>query len=361
MTQYITNRIMLTVPVLIGILFVTFVLARVIPGDPCRAALGEKADDEICAAFFKRNGLDKPIPVQFAVYMRQIIIEQDLGRSFRFGRPVSEIILERLPVTVELALLAMVFATILGVSLGIISAYWHNSAIDVLTMVWANIGVSIPVFMLGLLFQYIFALLLKDTFLQLPPSGRLSAGLVNPPFFEAWHWSLTKNSISYNICFFLSNLTMFNAILTLNFGVLIDAMKHLILPAIAVGTIPMAIIARITRSSLLEVLGLDYIRTARAKGIAEFSVVFHHGLSNALLPVVTVIGLQLGALLSGAVLTETIFNLAGLGRTLFEAITARDYIIVQGFTMVIAVSFVVINLMVDISYAFLDPRIRLSK
>ena len=360
MTQYIARRIVLVIPVLVGILFATFALARLIPGDPCRAVLGERATDEICDAFFERNGLNEPIPVQFGVYLKQIVIEGDLGESFRFGRPVIDIIVERLPVTVELALSAMIFATILGILFGVVSAYWHNSAVDVGTMVGANIGISIPVFVLGLLLQYVFALLLKDTFLQLPPSGRLTSGITNSPFFEVWGMNVQEDTALFSFYSFISNLNLVNALITTQWEAFGDAFKHLILPAVAVGTIPLAIIARITRSTLLEVLSLDYIRTARAKGLAELGVVFRHGLSNALLPVVTIIGLQLGYLLAGAVLTETIFNLAGLGRTLFEAITARDYIIVQGFTLIIAVGYVVVNLIVDISYAFLDPRIRLS-
>ncbi len=360
MTQYITRRFLLAFPVLVGILFATFALARVIPGDPCRAVLGERATDEICDAFMERYGLNEPIPVQFAIYLKQILIERDLGESFRFGRPVIDIIVERLPVTVELAISAMIFATTFGIILGVISAYWHNSSADVGTMIGANIGIAIPVFVLGLLLQYIFALLLKDTILALPPSGRMSPGISNPPFFEVWGLNLEEGTGLFVIFSFIANLNIFNALITANWEAFGDAIKHMILPAIAVGTIPLAIIARITRSTLLEVLSLDYIRTARAKGLAEVGVVFRHGLSNALLPVVTIVGLQLGYLLSGAVLTETIFNLAGLGRALFEAITARDYVIVQGFTLIIAVGFVFINLIVDISYAFLDPRIRLS-
>lgn len=360
MLQYIIRRVALAIPVLVGILLVTFVLARKIPGDPCRAVLGERATDVICDAFIKRNGLDQPIWTQFLVYLRQIVIEHDLGTSFRFGRPVIDIIVERMPVTIELALVAMILATILGILLGVISAYWHNSSLDVLTMVGANIGVSMPIFVLGLLLQYVFALLLKDTFFQLPPSGRLTSGITNPPFFEVWGWDVVEGTALFSFYSIIANLNFVNALLTGNWVALGDAIKHIFLPAIAVGTIPLAIIARITRSSLLEILSLDYIRTARAKGLAEAGVVVGHGLSNAMLPVVTIIGLQLGSLLSGAVLTETIFNLAGLGKTLFEAITARDYVIVQGFTLIVAVGFVVVNLLVDISYAFLDPRIRLS-
>jgi peptide/nickel transport system permease protein len=351
---------MLAVPVLIGILFITFALARLIPGDPCRAVLGERATDEICDAFMERNGLNEPIPTQFAIYLKQILIDFDLGESFRYGRPVIDIVVERLPVTVELAFSAMFFASIFGIFLGIISAYWHNSSIDVGTMMGANLGVSIPVFVLGLLLQYIFALLLRDTFLALPPSGRIDPTIPNPPFFEVYGLQAEEGTAWYTFLEFLSNFLLFNTLITFNFEAFHDAVRHLILPAVAVGTIPLAIIARITRSSLLEVLSLDYIRTARAKGLAEAGVVMRHGLSNALLPVVTIVGLQLGFLLAGAILTETIFNLTGLGKTLFDAITSRDYIIVQGFTLIVAVSFVFINLLVDISYAFLDPRIRLS-
>lgn len=357
MGQYIARRTLLAVPVLFGILFVTFALARLIPGDPCRAVLGERATDEICDAFMERYGLNEPIPVQFGIYLKQLFIDMDLGESIRYGRPVTDIVIERLPVTIELAISAMLFATFFGIIFGVISAYWHNSSVDVSTMIGANIGVSIPVFVLGLLLQYIFALLLKDTFLQLPPSGRMTPGMLNPPFYEVWGISSGEES---NFLVFISNFNLLNSFLALNFEAFADSLKHMILPAIAVGTIPLAIIARITRSSLLEVLSLDYVRTARAKGLRELRVVFRHSLSNALLPVVTIVGLQLGFLLAGAILTETIFNLAGLGRTLYDAITARDYVIVQGFTLIVAVSFVFINLIVDISYAFLDPRIRLS-
>ncbi|KPK04965.1 MAG: peptide ABC transporter permease [Anaerolineae bacterium SG8_19] len=360
MTQFIARRVVLAIPVLIGILFATFALARMLPSDPCRAVLGERATDEICDAFMERYGLNEPIPVQFALYLKQILIERDLGESFRFGRPVIDIIVERLPVTVELAISAMIFATTFGIIFGVISAYWHNSGVDVSTMIGANVGISIPVFVLGLLLQYVFALLLRDTILALPPSGRMTPGISNPPFFEVWGLDISEGSSLYAFFSFIANLNIFNALITANWEAFGDAIKHMILPAIAVGTIPLAIIARITRSTLLEVLSLDYIRTARAKGLAEIGVVFRHGLSNALLPVVTIVGLQLGYLLAGAVLTETIFNLAGLGRALFEAITARDYVIVQGFTLIIAVGFVFINMIVDISYAFLDPRIRLS-
>ncbi|RMG79932.1 MAG: ABC transporter permease [Chloroflexi bacterium] len=358
MSKFLLRRLILTIPVLFGILMVTFFLARAIPGDPCRAVLGERATDEICDEFFKRNGLDQPIPVQFAIYMRNVA-QGDLGDSFRFGRPVADLLAERLPVTIELTLFAMLFAVTFGIPLGILSAYKRNSAVDVGTMVGANIGVSMPVFWLGLMLAYIFGVLLKDTFLALPPSGRLTSGANPDPFYLVWGLVENKDQATPFLVF-LSRFNTLNAVLTLNFELLGDALKHMILPAAAVGTIPLSIIARMTRSSLLEALGQDYIRTARAKGLREFTVVMRHAVRNSLLPVVTIIGLNFGFLVSGAVLTETIFSLTGIGKTLFDGITSRDYTLVQGVTLVTAVAFVIINLIVDVLYGYLDPRIRLS-
>jgi peptide/nickel transport system permease protein len=357
MTGYIIRRLFLAIPVLLGIVFVVFALVRLIPGDPCRAALGERATDEICDAYIKRRGLDQPIPVQFAIYLGELA-RGELGDSFRQGRPVTEMLVEKLPVTIELSMVALTFAILVGIPLGIVSAYWHNSSADVATMITANIGVSMPVFWLGLMLQYVFAVMLKDSVLQLPPSGRLTAGVTIAPLYETWGWQV--EGFIKTVLDFVSNMNVVNALLTTNWQVLRDALKHLILPAVALGTIPMAIIARMTRSSLLEVMGLDYIRTARAKGLREQAVILRHGLRNAMLPVVTVIGLQFGILLAGAVLTETIFNLSGIGRTLYDAITGRDYRVVEGFTLVVAVLFVAINLIVDLSYAYLDPRVRLD-
>ena len=226
-------------------------------------------------------------------------------------------------------------------------------------MIGANIGVSTPVFVLGLMLAFVFAIVLKGTPFALPPSGRLAPGLIPLTIPQAWHLG-TVEGIPGGILEFLSNMYLVDSLLTGQWSVFVDALRHLILPAIALGTIPLAIIARITRSSLLDVLGLDYIRTARAKGLSDRRVLVRHGLRNAMLPVVTIIGLSLGGLLSGAVLTETIFSLAGVGQTLFEAISGRDYAVIQGFTLVIAIGFVLVNLMVDLSYAYLDPRIRLS-
>ncbi len=357
MTGYIIRRILLAVPVLLGIVLVVFTLVRLIPGDPCRAALGERATDEICDAYMVRRGLDQPIPVQFVRYLGELV-RLDLGDSFRQGRPVTEMLIEKLPVTIELSLAALTFALLVGIPLGIISAYWHNSSVDVATMIVANIGVSMPVFWLGLMLQYVFAVLAKDSVFALPPSGRLAAGVTIDPLYVTWGWEV--GAFVKGVLDFISNMHVVNALLTLNWEVLRDALKHLLLPAIALGTIPMAIIARMTRSSLLEVMGLDFIRTARAKGLREWAVIMRHALRNAMLPVATVIGLQFGILLAGAVLTETIFGLSGIGRTLYDAITGRDYRVVEGFTLVIALIFVAVNLLVDLSYAYLDPRVQLD-
>ncbi len=358
MFVYILRRIVLAIPVLIGILFLTFMLSRLIPGDPCRAMLGEKATPAVCDAFSERMGLNKPIPVQFAIYFGRVLTG-DLGDSMRFGRPVTEMLGERLPVTIELALTSLVIATTAGMIMGIAAAYWQNGPIDVFTMVFANLGVSVPIFVLGLLAAYLFAVVLKDTPFALPPSGRLQAGMRVQDIATAWGMA-DLGGLPRVILDFLSQMYIINGILTLNWELTRSAGQHLLLPAFVLATVPMSVIARMTRSSLLEVMNLDYMRTARAKGLNEQKVVFRHALRNALLPVITVVGLSLGGLLSGAVLTETIFGLTGVGKTLFEAISSRDYGVIQGFTLMIAFTYVTVNLLIDISYGFLDPRIRLS-
>lgn len=358
MAQYVIRRILLAIPVVVGILVVTFIIARVIPGDPCRSALAEHATVEACTAFAARFGLDQPILVQLGIYMRDAITG-DFGNSIRFSIPVSQLLIDRLPVTLELGTAAILLAVLIGVPAGVISAVRRNSAVDVATMIGANVGVSMPVYWLGLMLAFLFAIVLKDTPFHLPPSGRLTAGVLPTPFYEAWGLHLANGTLLYTIADFISNFAIFNAIITFQFTVLIDAIVHLILPAIALSTIPMAIIARITRSSMLDVLGREYVRAARAKGVVESKVVLKHALRNALLPVVTVIGLQTGTLFAGAVLTESIFGFSGVGRALFDAITGRDYTVIQAFTIVVAIGYVFVNALVDISYAFIDPRIKL--
>jgi peptide/nickel transport system permease protein len=356
---YVARRLLYAIPVLIGIVIVVFVLVRLIPGDPCKAMLGERATQAACDRFNEANGLNEPIHVQLGLYLSRMATG-DLGDSIRFSRPVTQILIERLPMTIELSVSALTLALLVGIPLGVAAAMRHNSAVDVGTMALANVGVSMPVFWLGLMLAYLFALVLRDTPFALPPSGRLTAGVVPVPFFDAWNWEFAPGSFPAKLAEFVSNFYIFNAFITAQWKVFWDAIRHLILPAVALSTIPMAIIARITRSSLLEVLGSDYIRAARAKGAREPRVVARHALRNALLPVVTIGGLQLGLLLGGAVLTETVFSLAGVGRALVEAIFARDFPIVQGLTLVVATGYVFVNLLVDVSYAYLDPRIRLE-
>lgn len=358
MTQFLIRRLLLVVPVLIGILLVTFTITRLVPGNPCYVMLGERATVEACNDFMHRYGLDKSLPEQFIRYLFNLL-RGDFGFSIKDRRPITTIIAERLPMTIELTIMAMLFASIFGILLGVISALNRNTIIDTLTMVGANIGVSMPVFWLGLLLAYVFALLLKDTPFQLPPSSRLSPGVSLVPLTKTWGLTDVSGVKGFLIAF-ISNSAILNGLLTGNFRLLSDALRHLILPSVAVGTISLSVIARMTRSSLLDVLGQDYIRTARAKGLKYSLVISRHALRNALIPIVTIIGIQTGGLLSGAVLTETIFSLPGVGSRLVEAILGRDYPVVQGFSVVIAFIFVFTNLIVDASYAYLDPRIRLK-
>ena len=359
MIGYILRRLLIAIPVLIGVLVVVFLLIRLVPGEPCTAMLGERATPEACAQFNEANGFNEPVLVQLALYAGNVI-NGDFGESIRFSRPVGDIIIERLPVTLELTIAALTVAVVVGIPLGVMAARRHNSAADVAAMTFANVGVSMPIFWLGLLLAYLFAVVLLGTPFALPPSGSLSPGVRALPFYEVWGWEITEDGFGSTVAEFISNMTVTNAFISAQWAIFWDGVQHLILPAITLATIPMAIIARMTRSSLLDVLGRDYIRTARAKGAVERRVVRRHALRNAMLPVVTIIGLQLGLLLGGAVLTETVFGLAGVGTALFEAINARDFPIIQGFTVVIAATYVIVNLLVDISYGYFDPRVRLE-
>ncbi len=355
MTRYIIRRLLLLIPVLIGISLITFAMLRLIPGDPAQVMLGEHATEEQILAIRSRLGLDEPLHIQYLLYMGDLV-RGDLGRSIMTNRPVIQEIGQRFPATFELTMGAMLFATIFGSLAGIVAAYRHNSSIDVLVMLTALIGVSMPIFWLGLMLAYLFGFKLQ----WLPPSARLSVDVTLMSLVEAWglEAKLPTDSFWRVLLDFLSGFYVLDTILTGNWAALWDVIKHLMLPSIALGSIPTAIIARMTRSSLLEVLGEDYIRTARAKGLRQRTVLFAHALRNALLPIVTIVGLQMGFLLGGAILTETIFSWPGLGRLVVNRILARDYPAVQGSVIVIAGMFVLINLIVDISYAYLDPRIR---
>lgn len=333
MVRYIGRRLLSLLPVLLGITLLVFIFLHLIPGDPATILLGERATPEQAAALRERLGLDEPLPLQYLAFLGQLL-RFDLGKSIISGIPIAQEIQVRWPATFELSLSAMVVAVGLGIPAGVFAAVRKNSWLDNLAMSGSLLGVSMPVYWLGLLLIYLFAVNLN----WLPPSGRLSvdAGLGFEP---------------------ITGFYLLDALLQGNLRAFQDALAHLILPAIAVGTIPLAIIARITRSAMLEVLSQDYIRTARAKGVLERWVIFKHALKNALLPVITIIGLEFGTLLGGAILTETIFSWPGIGSWIYEGILARDYPVVQGGVIVVAVTFVIVNLLVDLSYAFLDPRI----
>ncbi len=359
MIAYIIRRLLIAIPVLLGVLVAVFILIRLLPGEPCTAMLGERATAEQCEQFNAANGLDRSIPVQLGLYLGDVFTG-NFGESIRFSRPISTMLLERLPVTLELTMAALTIAIIIGIPLGIVAARRHNSAVDMGAMAVANVGVSMPIFWLGMLLAYLFSSILRDTPFFLPPTGRLTAGMRPLPFYEVWGWELSENGVVASGQQFVANMVTTNAMISFQWEVWTDSIRHLILPAITLATIPMAIIARMTRSSLLDVTQKDYIRTARAKGASERRVVRSHALRNAMLPVVTIIGLQLGGLLGGAVLTETVFGLAGVGTALFEGISARDFPIIQGFTVVIAATYVLVNLVVDVSYGYLDPRVRIE-
>jgi peptide/nickel transport system permease protein len=333
MTSYIVRRILYTIPVLVGITLLTFLFLHG-TGDPCSAILGEHYTPDRCAEIKTRYGLDDPVWLQYGRYVERLL-HGDLGDSILTKRAVINELLDVFPATIELALAAMWIAVWVGIPLGLLAAARHNTSTDLGAMVLAMLGVSMPVFWLGLMLAYLFGYKL-DLF---PISGRLATGT-----------EITQ----------ITGLNVVDSALTANWAGFRDALHHLVLPAIALSTIPAAIIARITRSSMLDVLSQDYIRTARAKGATERAVILRHALANALLPVVTVIGLQIGFLLSGAVLTETIFAWPGMGRWVIQAIPSNDIPVVQGGVLVFALVFVLVNLLVDISYAWLDPRIRYS-
>ncbi len=304
MWRYVLKRVLLALPVLVGVSVVVFVAIRLIPGDPAQLMAGQAATQEVVQQIRQSLGLDQPLPVQYLYFLRNVV-RGDLGRSLFNGAPVVEELAQRFPRTVRLAFASMAVASLIGIPAGILAATRRSTWVDTAVMLVALVGVSVPVFWLGLNLILLFSVRLQ----WFPSFG-----------YETW--------------------------------------RHLVLPSLTLGAASAAIVARMTRSAMLEVLNQDYVRTARAKGLAERVVVNRHALRNALIPVVTVLGLQLGTLLSGAVLTETVFAWPGIGRLLVEAVLARDYPIIQGATLLIAATFVVLNVAVDVLYGLLDPRIR---
>ena len=334
MLRYVVRRLLLLVPILIGLSLLVFLWIRALPGSPAEALLGERATPESIAQAREQYGLDDPLYVQYWRYL-QTVGSGDLGTSIASHRPITDELRERFPATIELALSAMLFATILGVPLGFFAAKRHGGVFDHSSLFVSLIGVSIPIFFLAILLKWLFAVNLG----WLPSVGRQDV------LIDAEH---------------PTNFYVLDGIVTGNWNAAWDAAKHLVLPAIALATIPLAIIARITRASVLDVQNEDYVRTARAKGLAPRTVDRRHVLRNAMLPVTTIIGLQIGLLLSGAILTETVFAFPGLGSWLQMAIQNRDYPVLQGGILFVAMIVVVVNLLVDISYGLLNPRVRLA-
>ena len=332
MLHYIGRRLLQLIPVLLGMTFIVFMIIRAIPGDPAQVILGQQASEEAIKALRTNLGLDNPWYIQYFDYLKGLVTG-DLGESLRTRTPVVDEVWPYLAATIELSLFAIIIAVIIGINAGIISAWFQNSWFDYLAMIVALIGVSMPIFWLGLMNQWIFSIELGI----LPTTGREN---VRDP---------------------VDVITGFYVIDTLiagDFNQLSTVLKHLVLPGTALATIPMAIIARMTRSSMLEVMRSDYVRTARSKGLSMFWVVYKHALKNAIIPVLTIIGLQMGLLLGGAILTETIFGWPGIGRYIYEAIGFRDYPVIQSGILIVAFIFVMINLFVDLLYGLVDPRIK---
>ncbi len=334
MLRFAVRRLLLLVPILIGLSLLVFLWIRALPGSPAESLLGERATNESIAQIRDQYGLDDPFYQQYWHYL-QTIGSGDLGTSIASRRPITEEIKERFPATIELAIGAMLFATLIGIPLGFIAAKRHGSPIDHASLFLSLIGVSIPIFFLAIVLKWVFSVELG----WLPSIGRQDV------LIEAEH---------------PTNFYILDGIVTRNWEATWDAFKHLILPAIALGSIPLAIIARITRASVLDVQNEDYVRTARAKGISARTVDSRHVLRNAMLPISTIVGLQVGLLLSGAILTETVFAWPGIGTWLQAAIENRDYPVIQGGVLFVAIVVVFVNLIVDVSYGLLNPRIRLA-
>ena len=332
MLKYIAQRLLQLIPVLLGVSILVFLGMHLIPGDVAQMLLGEKGAEADLLRLRHQLGLDQPVYVQYFRFLLGAL-GGDFGVSLRTRQPAIWEIEQALPLTIELSVAALLLALVFGLALGVLAARRPHSALDTAAMIGVLVGVSMPVFWTGILLLLVFGGLLG----WLPLGSMLDEGMT-------FHR--------------ITGMSIIDGLLTGNGAVLQSSLRHLVLPAVTLGAASMATIARMARSTMLEILNLDYIRTARAKGVAEPWVVSRHALRNALLPVVTLVGLQLGLLLSGAVLTETIFALPGLGRLAITSVLARDYPVVQGVVMIAAMIFVLANLLVDVLYAYLDPRIR---
>ncbi len=334
MLAYILRRIMIMIPTLLGVTIIVFLMLHATPGDPAELLMGERATEESLHQLREHLGLNEPLYVQYGMFMGRLL-KGDLGETIWTRQKVWTEVKQRFPATIELSLVALFISCVAGMILGIISATKQYSVFDYVSMVGALAGVSMPIFWLGLVFMLIFSLKLG----WLPLSGRLSIG------------------IDLDV---VTNFYILDAVITRNWPAFKDAVWHIIMPAVTLSTIPTAIVARMTRSAMLDVLRQDYIKTAKAKGLSQLAVIFKHALRNAMIPVVTTIGLQFGVLLGGAILTETIFAWPGVGKWMYDAVMQRDYMVIQGGTLLIAGLFVVINLFVDVLYAVINPRISIQ-
>lgn len=335
MLKYIFKRILMLIPVLLGVSIIVFLIMRVFSPDPAPIVLGQHATQEAIETWRQANGLNDPIYLQYWNFLTGALTG-NFGTSYYTKAPVLDEIMARFPATIELAFVAIIIASIVGILIGVISAVKKNSIFDNAGMLVALVGVSMPIFWLGILLIIFFS----GTLHLLPSSGRLDP-LLQPMDVTGFY--------------------LIDSLLEGNIDAFVDALEHLVLPGVALAMYSMAIIARMTRSSMLDTLQQDYIRTARAKGISESKVIRKHAFRNGLIPIVTVIGLQLGSLLGGAVLTETVFSWPGIGAYTVQCILKSDFPVVQGVVLLIATVFVLMNLIVDIVYAFLDPRIKYSK
>jgi peptide/nickel transport system permease protein len=333
--RFIVRRLLLVVPILIGVSLLIFFWIRALPGSPAEALLGERATPQLVQRLREEYGLDKPVWRQYLAYVKATAVNRDLGVSVATHRTVTSEIGQRFPATIELAVVAMLFATLLGIPLGFFAAKRYGGFFDNATLIGSLLGISIPIFFLAILLKYFFAV----RWGLLPTIGRIDVTLDTPH---------------------PTNFYLLDALIARDWHAFWDVSKHLMLPAIALGSIPLAVITRITRASVLDVQNEDYVRTARAKGLPPRTVDRRHVLRNAMLPISTIIGLQTGLLLSGAILTETVFAYPGMGSWLRDAIFARDYPVLQGGILFLAIVFVFVNLLVDISYAIINPRIRYS-
>ena len=331
MYGFIIRRTLSIIPTLLGVSIVIFFMLAITPGDPAELLLGERVTAESLAQMREHLGLDKPLYIQYGMFLKRLV-KLDLGETIWSRQKVWEEVKQRFPATIELSVAAMLLSCFFGVILGIISATKQYSWFDYTSMVCSLIGVSIPVFWLGLVLMLVFSLNLG----WFPMSGRLGV---------------------YTNLEIITNFYILDTILMRDWAALKDALWHLCLPAFALSTIPLAIVARMTRSSMLEVLRQDYIRTAKAKGLGQTKIVLKHALRNGLIPVITVIGLQFGIMLGSAILTETVFAWPGVGKWIFDGVVKRDYMVIQGGTLIVATCFVLVNTIVDVLYAVINPRI----